>query len=104
MRCVSVIECYSYFSASALDGIEDFPAPRRIDGHGLLRYNVAAEFKRADNVLVVCAVNSCDDDFVGLRLMDHAVKVLCYECRHLDVSEGLKLGVCIVEPCLVRVA
>jgi hypothetical protein len=86
VRRVAVVECDANLVAGALDSRENVPASRGIDGHGLLRNDIAAGLEGADDVDVVRAVNGRDDDLVGLGLGDHAVKVGGEERRDLIVA------------------
>jgi hypothetical protein len=69
--CVAIVEDYAHILPGSFARIEDLSTAGSVDGHGFFNYDVTAQFKGADDVDVVGSVDGGDNDFVGLRLMNH---------------------------------
>ena len=89
VRSVTVVEGNAQLLAGALDAVEDRLALISVHGHGLLGDNVTAHLHSLDYVSVVGTVDGGNDNDIGLGLLDHALKVLCFIGRNLVIAKLL---------------
>lgn len=105
VRRVAVVERHAQVPAGTLDGVENRLAFLLVDGHRLFGDDVAAEFHRADDVMVMRPVDGGDDDGVGFRLANHVVEPVRRIGRNGRMAVfGLKQSVRVVEPHGIDVA
>ena len=102
---ITIVKGDSEASACALNAIYYFLAFVCINGHRLLGNDVTAHLHCLYNILMVSAVDGGDDNYVGLRFLNHFFKFMGHIGGQLFISKlPFKNLVCIVESRLVDIA
>ena len=103
VRSVTVVECDSDVASCLLLSVDDSLGLALVNCQRLLGDHIASGFHCAADVIIMCAVNGCDDDDVRLCLGNHLLELMRQICGDLLGTQFLKTGIGIIHSCLALV-
>ncbi|MNC09140.1 hypothetical protein D3C75_567580 [compost metagenome] len=104
MWCIAVIEGHTQLFPSPLNRFKNFLTFLFIHCHRFLRNNIAAKLHRPDNVTMMRAVNTRDNNRVRFGFLNHTVKLMSFIGRNrLIFIFFLQQTVRIIHSCSIHI-